>query len=332
MRPSVTQYQSRPWRLKLTMVMRPGHLETLTKTKAVWRRFYQKDRRESDATIKNIDDYKEFQDEVAKVIIRWPLYRKYVFNGDLRTPWSTNNVHFLVLPVVIVMDCRQCGHLQPWDIKTPREGVAEHGLVRVQYSCRACGFTVHYWLLLAYDSSGGTLLKVGQYPPLEHEPPPLVAAGMDAGDLTLYRRALTCRNYNFGIGAVAYLRRIVENRTNYLIDLIAARTQAEDPDSPLLKQVDDVKKDRRFSEKIDFARDLLPKSIRIGGHNPISLLHDLTSEALHSLSDEESVDIFDRCQLAFEHVIKRLKQDEDEDQSFRDAMKKLTERTAKNNP
>jgi len=84
-----------------------------------------------------------------------------------------------------------------------------------------------------------------------------------------------------------------------------------------------------FSEKIDFAVELLPKSVRLGGQNPIIQLHALTSEALHGLSDEESVDVFDRCQLAFEHVIKRLKQDQDEDKSYREELKRLNEKNAR---
>ena len=100
----------------------------------------------------------------------------------------------------------------------------------------------------------------------------------------------------------------------------------------LLQRVEDVKRDWRYSEKIDFAADLLPKSVRPGGHNPIKTLHSLTSEALHGLSDEESVDVFDRCQLAFEHVIKRLKHDQDEDQSFKEALKQLAQKAEKQQP
>jgi hypothetical protein len=96
--------------------------------------------------------------------------------------------------------------------------------------------------------------------------------------------------------------------------------------------VDQVKADRRFSEKIEFAANLLPKSVRLGGQNPISQLHSLTSEALHGLTDDESIDVFDRCQLAFEHVIKRLRQDEDEDQSYKEALKKLSEKPEKKAP
>ena len=209
----------------------------------------------------------------------------------------------------------------------------DEGFVKVVYVCRNCGKAkATYFLLPVLQDGGGLIMKIGQYPALELEPPPLVAAGMEKGDLAMYRHALTCRHSNFGIAAVAYLRRIVENRTNFLIDLIATRQREEDPTSPLLSQVEEIKSDKRFSEKIDFAAELLPKSVRLGGQNPISLLHNLTSEALHGLSDEESVDMFDRCQLAFEHVISRLKQDQDEDQGFKDAMKKLTEKATKKNP
>jgi hypothetical protein len=228
-----------------------------------------------------------------------------------------------------MMYCPGCKHTQPWQIRSPKGAEAYAGFVDVQYRCRACAlYWQTYWISIVFNSSGGDLMKAGQYPALEREPPELVAAGMNKTDLRFYRHALTCRNSNFGIGAVAYLRRIVEDRTNFLIDLVADRAREEDPTSILLQRVEEVKKDKRFSEKIEFAANLLPKSVRLGGHNPIGLLHDLTSEALHGLSDEESVDVFDRCQLAFEHVVKRLKQDQDEDESFEEAMRKLTEKTS----
>jgi hypothetical protein len=71
------------------------------------------------------------------------------------------------------------------------------------------------------------------------------------------------------------------------------------------------------------------RSLALDSWQRLPELRDLASEALHGLSDEESVDVFERCQLALEHVIKRLKQDQDEDQGFREAMQKLTEKAAK---
>lgn len=90
-----------------------------------------------------------------------------------------------------------------------------------------------------------------------------------------------------------------------------------------------MKGEKRFSDKIDYAAELLPRTLRQGGQNPIAMLHDLASEGLHAKSDEECVEIFDRCRLAFEHVVKRLKEDRDEDESYSEALKRLTEKTAK---
>ncbi len=281
----------------------------------------------------NVVSPEEFLENVARLIVQWPLYRKYEFTGDFRKikPHSSPPIYQLELPTVIPMDCARCVHRQPWDVSYPHKGMADLGFAVVGYFCRACRLKRNYWLCLTCDDTKGTIIKTGQYPPLELEPPPPVAAGMDKGDLALYRHALTCRNSNFGIAAVAYLRRIVENRTNFLIDLIAARLQEEDPSSPSLRGIEEIKEDRRFSEKIEFAAGLLPKSVRLGGQNPVTTLHELTSEALHGLSDEGGVDVFDRCQLAFEHVIKRLKQDQDEDQGYKDALKRLTKKAAKKN-
>ena len=234
-----------------------------------------------------------------------------------------------------MMHCVDCLHLQPWDVVKPEEGKMYHFAkdpCEVTYRCRACGSRQMYWLFAQADAAGGAVMKIGQNPPLAIEPPELVAKGMNGEDLRFYRQALILRNSGFGIAAVTYLRRIVENRLNFLLDLIAPRLLAEDPNSSLLSQLEQIKSDKRFKIKIDFAADLLPKSIRLGGHNPMSVLHGLTSEALHSLSDDEAIDVFDQCKLAFEHVIKRLKYDEEEEQEFKDALRKLNEKPKKDTP
>ena len=279
--------------------------------------------------MKNVTTADALQKQLEQLIVHWPLYRKYEVGGHFlhKDVGQSPPKVYIQLPQEIRMDCEACCHKQPWDIHSPHRGqAAADMLCNTRYDCRACHASKYYWLYMEFDDEGGIVTKVGQVPALELQPPPLIAAGMEKDDLRLYRHALTCRHSSFGIAAVAYLRRIVENRTNFLIDLIAARLQEEEPSSALLLQVEEIKIDRRYSRKIEFAADMLPKSVRVGGQNPVSALHDLTSEALHGLSDEESVDVFDRCQLAFEHVIKRLRQDQDEDQSFKEALKKLAKR------
>lgn len=276
---------------------------------------------------------------LAELIVEWPLYKTLRFEGNFST-WigEGNRVRCVYLPDEISKFCvfDYCRHVQLWALQKPEVGMMMNvefhdrrsEFVEVQYKCKNCGSLANCWFFFSFWRSDGWIEKVGQYPPLEREPSNVLAGALSDEDLGLYRHALTTRNSNFGIGAVAYLRRIVENRINDLLDLVAEAATADDPDSPLLKEVEAVKADRRFSEKIELAAKLLPKSLTRDG-NPVAMLHDLTSAGLHGESDEECVETFDRCKLAFEYVVQRLKEAHDEDSGYRTAIRALLGRKAK---
>jgi hypothetical protein len=62
-------------------------------------------------------------------------------------------------------------------------------------------------------------MKIGQYPaPTVYVPKGLEAnLGKDA--TALYRKALMVRNMGYGLAAVGYMRRVVEDKTNELIEV-----------------------------------------------------------------------------------------------------------------
>src|SRR6185312_5329500 len=70
------------------------------------------------------------------------------------------------------------------------------------------------------------VVKVGQYP----EPSVKISKalsnnlGKDASEL--YRKALICRNNGFGLAAVGYMRRVVEDKTNELIEIAATLAES----------------------------------------------------------------------------------------------------------
>ena len=71
-------------------------------------------------------------------------------------------------------------------------------------------------------------MKIGQNPPLTIHPAKQLR--LDGEDLDLYKKALISRNFSHGIGALSYLRRVVENRMNALLELVieaAASSGAE---------------------------------------------------------------------------------------------------------
>ena len=109
----------------------------------------------------------------------------------------------------------------------------------------------------------------------------------------------------YGLGALAYLRRVVENKMNDLLDLL--RQAAEDAAAlEELKKIDEVKGSWRFDDKIAYAAKVLPRHLKPQGTNPLDALHDLASDGIHHRSEDECLTIFDRCKAAFEFVFREL--------------------------
>jgi hypothetical protein len=288
-------------------------------------------------------DANTFPAALAEVIVDWPLYRRLTFKGDVSIVTigtGRERKPVVNLPEEVEKYCEQCRQLQRWrlghapndfdDFELPQMQTVSGETRTLRFICKNCEAALTVFLKIDISPAGvSEIVKVGQYPALELEPPPILASAMTKEDLILYRHALTCRNSTFGIGAVGYLRRIVENQINDLLDLIADAAHASDPESPLLARLAEMKGKKRFADKIDYAAEMLPKTIRRGGHNPIATLHDLASDGLHNKSDDECVDIFDGCKLAFEYVITRLREDHDEDAAYQEAMKALAAKKAR---
>jgi hypothetical protein len=65
--------------------------------------------------------------------------------------------------------------------------------------------------------------------------------------------------------------------------------------------------------------DLTP----VGYPNPIGTLYELISDGLHERTEEECVEIFDRCKVAFEYVVRKLTEAKQEDEAYIEAIQKL---------
>ncbi len=90
----------------------------------------------------------------------------------------------------------------------------------------------------------------------------------------------------YGIGAVAYFRRVVEERTNELIDVVADLAHANGTGDTEVQKILAAKSEKTYDKRLEVASQMLPVSLRPGGANPLGRLHDLLSVALH-VKDEE---------------------------------------------
>lgn len=90
------------------------------------------------------------------------------------------------------------------------------------------------------------------------------------------------------------MRRVVENRTNDLLDLIAEALKGEGAPDELIAEINEIKKSNVFEKKLEVAQNVHPMRLIREGSNPVKSLYSLASQAIHGKSEEECIDISGR--------------------------------------
>jgi hypothetical protein len=240
----------------------------------------------------------QIEDLIRDALQSWPLYRELRYQGG-----SSARV-----PTLLVLFCDLCGNQEIWETTFHQFEENTTGFGVKEYKCRNCaGRVARFYFYWARQDDGRYLFfKAGQYPELE-ERVSLPLQKELGKDLKLYKNAIRLRNFNLGIGAVAYLRRIIENHMNDLLDTIFEAAQLANMSSETLKSLEQVKAGRGFQDKIEFAESLLPPRLRPEGvARPFAVLYELTSIGLHARSEEDCIAVFDGCRRIFEYVFSQV--------------------------
>ena len=156
------------------------------------------------------------------------------------------------------------------------------------------------------EQSLGEIEKVGQYPKLQVTIPKDFQKALGPR-VDLYRKGVTARHNNYGIGALTYFRRLVEDTTDEMLDLLEQAMKDMGADAELLKRLTQAKAGTRFEEKVKLAAEVIPPALRPGGVNPFGDLYGLLSVGLHELTDEECCDIVDDMDRALKFIYTHLK-------------------------
>ena len=278
----------------------------------------------------------QLQANLSIVLTSWPLYRTYVYYGRAGHPEhptaARSGTRFSLLPRELRLYCEneKCKQETWWQTE---EGqfFFNRFIDDAKYVCRNCGKSaVHYYFIWQEQDSSNIFLKVGQYPELEERVSENLIKALDGADLKLYKKALRMRNFNLGLAAVAYMRRVIENRMNDILEILHEAAVTHNAPDELLARHEEMKKEKRFSEKVDYAGALLPKHLRPQGKpNPMAILHELASDGLHARSDEDCVEIFDKCRKTFEFVFGAMRIEAEHAKEFVEAMVDLTKEKAK---
>jgi hypothetical protein len=271
--------------------------------------------------------------EVGNVLTSWPLYRVFSYVGKgghtpriQRIPGTVTH-SVALLPQNVLLHCSGCAQVTRWETGDCEVSLGS-GLDKRRYKCRNCGQQeVVYFFYWQETADGGRLAKVGQYPALSHEAPRELAKSLDKQDVDYYTKALDCRNFSYGLGAVTYLRRIVEKRINDVLDLLAEVAGEEGTSKDVAARIQDAKNSQRAEDRLEIANMLLPDRLKGGGNNPLSHIYDVTSDAIHRKSEEECIDAFDKARAAFEYLFVQLRQEKTTKGQYLASLKVLEEKS-----
>lgn len=176
----------------------------------------------------------------------------------------------------------------------------------------------HYMLLKTEKD----VMKVGQFPAQSAKVPPTINKRLGTSAI-FYGCALTCRNEGFGLAAVAYFRRVVEDKTNELVDVVAGSAETMGMSAEDVAHIRAAKDEKRYEDKLRVAAEAIPSVMKPDGANPLQALYDLLSVGLHTQTEEECLQIADEVREIFDYLFDRLRAEIEDRKSFVARVKKI---------
>ena len=177
------------------------------------------------------------------------------------------------------------------------------------YQCSNCKKSRKVYSLAAIistiEQSQGMCYKLGEYPP--YGPPvPSRLIKLIGPDRDVFLKGRNCENQGLGIGAFTYYRRVVENQKNRILTEIVKVSEKIGAPQDKIDTLHEAIKETQFQKALDLAKDVMPESLIIDGHSPISLLYRALSSGVHELSDEECLKLAGTVRLVLGELSERL--------------------------
>jgi hypothetical protein len=195
-----------------------------------------------------------------------------------------------------------------------------NGLFPLEVECQECKDKTYYFFVFV-DVKNGKISKFGQIPPWEPKLDREVTKELGPS-YRFYSKAIRNLAEDYGIGACAYFRRMLEDYIGPLLRLLYDFKKEEGAGEAELRAIEDVIASKNFSKKTEYAAQICPPTLIRGGMNPLKELHDLLSYNIHAGTDQEATEVALKIRGIIEYVVISLRKHHDAQKQFLDAMKK----------
>ncbi len=222
-------------------------------------------------------------------------------------------------PATISLDCATCKRETSWGTDRKVYVVSISALSLCYYTCHLCrSRSIHYLLWRTEDN----VMKVGQSPAQTASIPPSIEKRLGCSAI-FYKRALTSRNEGFGLAAVAYFRRVVEDKTNELVDVVADSAEAMGMSEADVTKIRAAKDEKIYEDKFKIAAQSMPSAMKPDGANPLQALCDLLSVGVRTQTERQCLQIADDVHEIFDYLFDRLRTKIEDRNSFVAKVKKI---------
>ena len=290
-------------------------------------------------------------DDFTKFLLNSTLYQKFHTLLHLALPYRLQGF----LPDRIYFDCEHCGRnqafisrnsryidMEPDELESEVQDnslrliVANHiaggekvvemintraiGFYQLHYSCGICHQAHLRWFLeIGRDEQGMFIKKVGQEPAYDIGISRETKKHLPEQDVQHYKHAKICISQSYGIGACIYLRRLVEDQINPLLENYLAKRQTENAGDTEIEQIRGIMNERIMANKISLVTTPHPET----GLNPVGRMYDKLSDAIHSLDDDHSTEVAKQVLTVFDEILVGLRKRMDEEAAYHERMRTL---------
>jgi hypothetical protein len=222
------------------------------------------------------------------------------------TVWYLNNPR-------LHLHCQsdECSGLRYFRFEEGKREVGDNGELQtfLTYRCSNCRRTTKMFALFvaagAKNALPGECYKYGEMPPFGPITPPRLLKMLEH-NRDLFMRGRRCESQGLGIGAFVYYRRVVEDQRASIIGEIIRVAKLINAPATTIEVLEIARTETQFSKSLELIKDAIPESLRIQGHNPMTLLHDNLSTGLHAKTDAECLEIAQAIRIILAELAERL--------------------------
>lgn len=166
----------------------------------------------------------------------------------------------------------------------------ESGRNYLAYKCGDCEEEEIYFLVRGFDrgDAGEAFVeKIGQFPAWSIEPSKAMKRFLGPEASSLYKKALVCLSQSYGLGALAYLRRVVEDSARDILLLIAEIRENEGVGEEEVKSLRQTSEGKDVEKILKTASELFPDYLKPGNENPMAAIYAAASIGIHREDENE---------------------------------------------